>query len=412
MKRLLYLSIIFFLTFLFPFYSNAVEVGPNFDGIRLGKNISEIKVKLSPSLISENAQISRSQYEMILEGQIEGAQIFSKNVLGIKENISNVLYYKIDNKTFEHIELYINNEGYVVCIRFLRDSMYRFFGTCNKNELRSIFSKKYNTDIRPNTNVNMTNKAIPHDTYQNHKEKWKIVFDFNNQEKATTCILFRYGIIADIKDESSKDNDLSVAINMSTHNVVPESIANNNLKEHKPNIDNVDSGEIVDKESVNQKKLEESPENFISHISSETKTKLIFVFVAIFLILFMIYGFILWKRNRILCFFTGWIDYLIVFFAIASGPIVLFIFSGSNNESELFIRDIAALAIPSIFIFISMMMTFFTNYKYGSGIPLSLYASIYKLICIFLIILVIICLLAQLNAHNDRQERRRKLLQR
>ena len=67
MKRLLYLSIIFFLTFLFPFYSNAVEVGPNFDGIRLGKNISEIKVKLSPSLISENAQISRSQYEMILE---------------------------------------------------------------------------------------------------------------------------------------------------------------------------------------------------------------------------------------------------------------------------------------------------------------------------------------------------------
>ena len=99
----------------------------------------------------------------------------------------------------------------------------------------------------------MTNKAIPHDTYQNHKEKWKIVFDFNNQEKATTCILFRYGIMADIKDESSKDNDLSVAINMSTHNVVPESIANNNLKEHKPNIDNVDSGEIVDKESANQK---------------------------------------------------------------------------------------------------------------------------------------------------------------
>ena len=71
---------------------------------------------------------------------------------------------------------------------------------------------------------------------------------------------------------------------------------------------------------------------------------------------------------------------------------------------------VSLVAVPATLIFISTLMTFFTNYKYGSGIFLSLYASIYKLICIILIVLIIICLISNINARAERKERLRRLM--
>jgi len=147
-----------------------------------------------------------------------------------------------------------------------------------------------------------------------------------------------------------------------------------------------------------------------SSLSTGTMIKLVIALILLFLIVFMGYGFILWKKERIICFFTGAADYITIFFAVTSIPVILIIFSGSSNETEQFIMHTALIVIPSVLTLISMGMTFFTNRKYGVSIPLALYATVYKLLCIIFIAVVFMLLIVRMNARNERKERLRRLL--
>ena len=425
----IFLYVIVFMLILCPIRSYAVEVGPDFNGIRLGTNINNIKNKLYKLDMDENIKIPEQNLDMLLYAKLRSAQDLSKYIFKIKEEISEVLYYKISERPSRFMELYINKKGEVVSIRLHPDSIKKIFKTVNKNEFRDIFNKKYNAKIYYSTDVDFSDSYIQIDKYYNSDEKWKTNVQFNNKQKAINFQIFRYEPIENITTNNLNNEDHIKEANQSTNKIsslkIEENkydnhqnnntkISNNELPQNKVIVKDLDRQPQVDQKNTGvatgESSLIESFQNVFANISDGTMLKLIIVLAVVFLIIFMVYGFILWKQTKIYCFFTGWVDYLIVFFAIISVPLIYFIFYDSNNEHEIFIMKVSLVAVPATLIFISTLMTFFTNYKYGSGIFLSLYAAIYKLICIIFIVLIIICLISNINARAERKERLRRLM--
>ena len=226
----------------------------------------------------------------------------------------------IRDKYQGNIEIYINDKDEVVLIRLMQPIIPKFFKTSKQNELRNLFSTKYKAYIQPDTNANLEDQQFSRETYENSEEKWKAIFDFTSKGNAVLCTLFR----------TYSSNE--VTANPQQKTIPPTSATG-------PTHGNVAEGMTAQKSE---------PASNPSSLSTGTMIKLVIALILLFLIVFMGYGFILWKKERIICFFTGAADYITIFFAVTSIPVILIIFSGSSNETEQFIMHTALIVIPSV----------------------------------------------------------------
>ena len=378
----------------------------------MGKKISDIRVKLIPTPFDEKIKLSEIQYELIIDSNLKAARSYYKYSAGIDEHITKVLYYMIRDKYQGNIEIYINDKDEVVLIRLMQPIIPKFFKTSKQNELRNLFSTKYKAYIQPDTNANLEDQQFSRETYENSEEKWKAIFDFTSKGNAVLCTLFRTYSSNEVTANPQQKTIPPTSATGPTHGNVAEGMTarDAHVAPQEATPPAAAAGPMQGNVAEGMTAQKSEPASNPSSLSTGTMIKLVIALILLFLIVFMGYGFILWKKERIICFFTGAADYITIFFAVTSIPVILIIFSGSSNETEQFIMHTALIVIPSVLTLISMGMTFFTNRKYGVSIPLALYATVYKLLCIIFIAVVFMLLIVRMNARNERKERLRRLL--